>query len=99
MINILGVKYDIRETQLDYDTLGRCNRYSKVIELNKDLADICECKESIDVIKAQVLRHEILHAAFHECGLSKYAEDESLVELLAIQFPKIIQAMKEGEAL
>lgn len=43
--------------------------------------------------------HEIIHAYLWESGLTKYALDETLVEWVAIQFPKIqatVKAVKKG---
>ncbi len=34
-------------------------------------------------------RHEILHAFFYECGLVQYYQDETLVEFIATQYPKL----------
>ena len=36
----------------------------------------------------QVLRHEMVHAMFYECGLTDYMRDETLVEALACIYPK-----------
>ena len=103
MINILGTQYkienDTSSAMDDYD--GLCDRDAKIIITSFD--DKCKaderCTKNYEEFKRRILRHEIMHAVFHECGLSKYAQDEILVELLATQFPKIISAMKEGEAL
>lgn len=103
MINILGAQYkienDTSSAMDNYD--GVCDRDAKIITTNFDddrKADE-RCTKNYEEFKHRILRHEIMHAVFHECGLSKYAEDEILVELLAIQFPKIVAAMKEGDTL
>ena len=44
----------------------------------------------------KTVRHELFHAIFHEAGLDCYAEDEVLVDALAILFPKIEQLIKEA---
>lgn len=58
--------------------------------------------ENIEEFKKKVLRHEIIHAFFGESGLrscSEYAEDEELVDWIAIQFPKILKAFEQVGAL
>ena len=41
----------------------------------------------------RVLRHEMVHAFMHECGLSNYAKDEQLTEFLAQQLDKMWEIM------
>ena len=50
-------------------------------------------------LKNKVLRHEIVHAFFHESGCSEWTNDENLVEWIAIQVPKMAKAMKEAGAI
>lgn len=45
---------------------------------------------------SKVIRHEVLHAALHESGLTHYANDELLVEWLAVQFPKLAEIFKKA---
>lgn len=58
-------------------------------------------------LEKQVLRHEIVHAFFNESGLQDsslqieggWAKNEEMVDWIALQFPKMMQAMKEAECL
>lgn len=44
--------------------------------------------------RKEVIRHELVHAFFHESGLEQYSDDEVLVAWIAQQFPKIDCAVK-----
>jgi len=106
IINILGTDYEIKsQTEKENIKLvgadGICEFFSKEIILD-------EFKQSesklanLEKYKYQVLRHEVIHAFFHESGLdisSDYARNEELVDWIAIQFPKIYRAFKELEVL
>ena len=93
MINILGTEYIVRlceESQMqDKDNYGECDRYSKVIKINADAFEGENLTNDIEGVVDKTIRHEILHAIFHEAGLDCYAEDEILVDALAILYPKI----------
>lgn len=98
MINILGTDYDLimaYEKQMqDKDNDGECDRYAKVIRINKDAFEGENLTDNIDEAMDKVIRHELFHAIFHEAGLDCYAEDEILVDALAILYPKIEKIME-----
>lgn len=108
-VNILGTEYEVSIHSVEEDPklehcVGYCEQYSKKIVLSdmavaeKDVMAV----ENIDEFKKKVLRREIIHAFFGESGLrscSEYAEDEELVDWIAIQFPKILKAFNEVGAL
>ena len=96
-INILGVQYQIKR---DKDTIerliqegldGECDLYEKIIYIKPS----CHMLSAEDTLESrterynEVLRHEIIHAIFHESGLSQYEDDETLVDFIALQFPKM----------
>lgn len=93
-LNILGVEYkvvfynDRNFPKVGYD--GLCNSVSKTISirLKKD-----------KTLQNEVLRHEIIHAFFHESGLTDYENDEVLVEWVAMQFPKMKKVIANSEVL
>ena len=95
IISVLGEDYSILyDDDTDTDTYGICERYSKEIIIYEKAftgADTCKC---VDMAKEKTLRHELLHAIFHEAGLDEYSEDETLVDCLAILYPKIQQIME-----
>lgn len=102
-INILGTDYKLKTMSEDqYPKLklisayGLCEQYTKELIINKRMDE----KEEKDVellhkAKEKVIRHEIVHAFIHESGLSEYFHDETIIEWLAVQIPKIAKAMKE----
>ena len=104
-INILGTEYQIL-TQSEYENPklrecnGLCEQYSKKIILNdfQTQKDDVMCVENPDEFMKKVLRHEIFHAFFGESGLrscSEFAENEELVDWLAIMSPKIFRIFQE----
>lgn len=93
-VNILGVEYSIL-TYSDKDFPkegydGLCDLLKKEILLRE--------KDDANVAK-QILRHEIIHGFFHESGLASYGADETLVDWIAVQFPKLQKAFEQGEKI
>lgn len=66
-----------------------------------------ESDEYCDLVEKEVLRHEIIHAFFNESGLQSsafaydgsWAKNEEMVDWIAIQYPKMMKAMKEADCL
>ena len=103
-IDILGTPYNIKFcTDKEYPKLesrgadGLCEQYSKEIIIRTGYEDDPDCFSNITDYREKVLRHEIFHAIFHECGLDKYSDDETLVNFLAIQYPKIKAIMDKAK--
>lgn len=99
-INILGTDYEIIEQtaeenhKLD-DNNGICEQWSKKIIIDSNILKPHKLLvEQPELYKNKVLRHEIIHAFFHESGLSEYRNDETLVDYLAMQLPKIVKLMQ-----
>ena len=83
------------------DANGLCEMYSHKIVL-RNIKEEPECFENLEAFKRKVIRHEVVHAFFAESGLrnnSEYAENEELVDWIAIQFPKMLKVMGELEVL
>lgn len=104
-IDILGQEYNLRLlTEKEFPKLvsakasGLAELYSKQLIINKD--DTEEDGETFDNLKEytnKVIRHEIIHAYFHEAGLDHYCRDEHLVDWMAIQLPKMAKTIKHVE--
>lgn len=102
-IDILGTSYEIirqteEENQKLKDANGLCEIYSKKIVLREINEDDPNNYENIEAWKNKTFRHEIIHAFFAESGLRNncsFAEDEELVDWIAIQFPKILQVFEK----
>ena len=103
-IDILGTPYNIKfATSKEYskfdirDADGLAELYSKEIYIRTGYEDDPNCFNNITEYREKVLRHEILHAIFHECGLDKYSNDEDLVNFLALQYNKIVDIMNKAK--
>ncbi len=99
VVDILGTPYFVKE---DTEALklinadGECQAYSKTIryrELDDFLFGVASLTEKRER-RREVIRHEIVHAFFHESGLEQYSDDEVLVAWIALQFPKISRAVE-----
>lgn len=92
---IMGVEYTVKlctpKEQPKFATLsanGLCEPYEKALYINIEDAEDKDVFEKINLYYLQVLRHEMVHAMFFECGLTDYMRDETLVEALACIYPK-----------
>lgn len=98
-INILGTQYNIKiGNESEYPKLkenyGYCDPTTKEIVVSnfKSEKENLNSVDNLEYFKAKVLRHEIIHAAFYESGLSEcsdFANNEELVDWIALQFPKL----------
>ena len=104
-VSILGTEYEIIEQTEEQNpklrlrnSNGLCEIYSHRIILNADVQEDELTYENFQEYKKKVLRHEIIHAFFAESGLrgnSEYAENEELVDWIAIQLPKINKVLQQ----
>ena len=107
-INVLGTEYKIifendeKEIRLK-ENWGFTDYHTKEIYIRNDIDKETNdsCKNLID-FKKKVLRHEILHAFLYESGLREnskstmaWAENEEMVDWIAIQFPKLLDVYKK----
>ena len=61
-----------------------------------------DSKKDMAAVKRNIIRHELIHAFLYESGLdvnSKWGTDETLVDWIALQFPKMEKAFKEADCL
>lgn len=108
-VNILGTEYQIlqqnkRENPKLENANGLCEQYAKKIVLSTfdDAKQDVMCVEKLEEFEKKVLRHEIIHAFLGESGLrgnSEWAENEEMVDWIAIQFPKILAVFQKAGAL
>ena len=105
--NIMGVEYTVKlctpKEQPKFTSLsatGLCEPYEKALYINIEGAEDEDAFEKVHLYYLQVLRHEMVHAMFYECGLTDYMRDETLVEALACIYPKAMNDFaKAGIAL
>lgn len=101
---ILGTEYNLikgDETLKEINADGECQNYSKIIRIRSP-KDMLLPEDSDDVKKKrykEVLRHEVVHAFFNECGLDSYSNDEQLIDWIAVQFPKMLKVFQEHECV
>ena len=106
-INVLGTAYDVSfSCEHDDPRLsgidGYCDATTKQCVVDSLNGVIQNAKGNLPEYKKQVLRHELIHAFFFESGLEgccAWANDESAVDWIAIQFPKLMEAFKAADAL
>lgn len=103
-MNIFGTEYRLIDDQsiLEKNGLdGECLTYDKTINvrLAEKMLEPIDGEEAKEKRHKEVMRHEIIHAAFFESGLPDYCSDETLVNWLAIQFPKLVTLFKENNCL
>lgn len=108
-INVLGTEYTITYANETEDELletcdGYCDMTVKRIVIAAKRED-CELV-NYEWLRRKVLRHEIIHAFLIESGVhvcyephEDHGHDEFIVDWIAIQFPKLLAAFKEAEAL
>lgn len=107
-VNILGTEYTVEVASKKEDKFlencdGYCDKTSKrIVVTTKD--DDCEI-EIFEEYQKKCIRHEIVHAFLIESGLQEnfrhqeWGHEETMVDWIAIQFPKILQAFKEADCL
>ena len=102
-VNILGTEYTIQESTESKDATlqgkdGYCDTTVKlcvVEEMNERKPGM---KLDLSMYKKAVTRHEIIHAFLYESGLeicSDWAQNEEMIDWIAIQFPKIQKVFVE----
>ena len=100
---IMGVEYTVKlctpKEQPKFTSLsatGLCEPYEKDLYINIEDAEDKDAFEDVDLYYLHVLRHEMVHAMFFECGLTDYMRDETLVEALACIYPKAMDDFKKA---
>lgn len=105
IVSILGTEYTIEERTRNDDPFlkdvdGYCDKTSKLIVVDNSPDD--SELDDYEVYKQKVLRHEIIHAFLFESGLHenfshpKSGHDETYVDWIAVQFPKILEVFKKA---
>lgn len=105
-INILGTEYTVNiveeHKKIDNIRLGFTDFSTKEIIVGKLSYDEENSIENLEYFQNKILRHEIVHAFLYESGLNEntdWAENEEIVDWIAIQFPKLNKLFKELKIL
>ena len=107
-VNVLGMEYSIVIADESEDKLlvgadGYCDKTTKRIGIHTE-GKSCELG-CFEVYQKKVLRHEIIHAFMFESGIAEnfehkqFGQEETLVDWIAIQFPKMLEAFKQADCL
>ena len=111
VVNVLGTEYEVYLDVADEDDKvlemlsGYCDKTTKRIIVAKPG---CECNlGNVKEYLKYILRHELVHAFLFESGISGdtvwdingQEHPEHMVEWIAMQFPKILRAFQEVDAL
>ena len=107
-INILGTEWTIEHRDADKDQM--LDTRDGYTDPSVNLIVLANKRKDDDVlnfadIQKRVLRHEIIHAFLFESGLGanyehcKYGHEETMVDWIALQFPKILKIFDEVECL
>ena len=105
-VNVLGAKYSLIESNSTKDVVlndkdGYCDTSIKVCVVDEMNITDPNAKKNLPEYKKAVKRHELIHAFLYESGLDtqSWANNEEMVDWIAIQFPKMLQAFKDAEAI
>ena len=112
-VNILGTDYEIiKGSEKEYPRLKVCDGYTdasikRIVILDYDTLEKNDAHiKDFSVLEKQVIRHEIIHAFFHESGLwvnsndvEQWAMNEEMIDWIALQFPKMYQAFKDANCI
>lgn len=102
IVNILGAKYKIYERSQEQDELlkdcdGYCDKTIRTIVVTTNNINLGNFEE----YRKKILRHEIIHAFLFESGLQEnfehrgWGHEETMVDWVACQFPKILEVYKK----
>lgn len=104
-VNILGTKYRIVQSDSGEDVVlekadGYCDCTTKTIVI-RDVLPTSNSVGDLESYRKRVVRHELIHAFLFESGLAgeSWAGNEEIVDWIANQFPKLLQAFKKVNAL
>lgn len=108
-INILGSEWDVEYRNADIDPIlqdengGYTDPSINLIVISNKGKD--DNVVDFGKIQKRYLRHEIIHAFLFESGLGfnlehcKFGHEETMIDWIAIQFPKILKAFKDADCL
>lgn len=109
MYGVERVPYETDAYMFANGLSGYCEHYAhhiKVLQFDTHPDYKDDAPETIAAAEKETIRHEIIHAFLYESGLAQnsatidaWATNEEMVDWLAIQLPKIIQACRDADAL
>lgn len=104
-IDVLGVPYAVINGDRSKDSCldkadGYCDHTIKTCVIDT-LLKTSDSLGDLDAYRKQVIRHELVHAFLFESGLGaeSWGCNEEIVDWIAFQFPKMLRAFEEADAL
>lgn len=101
-VNVLGTEYTLTESNECMDEYlqdrdGYCDTSTKECVVDEMRATEPGMKKNLPEYKKAVQRHELIHAFLFESGMDScsWAQNEEMVDWIAIQFPKMLKAFEE----
>lgn len=103
-IEIIGVPYEVMlETEEENPKLesndGLCEIYAKQIILDISCRNNKNNYDNMNEYYQRLIRHEVFHAIFAEIGNIEWCKDETLVDTLAMLYPRIEEIMKQARKI
>lgn len=106
-INVLGTDYAVKviDPSQDDKLHGKRDGYTdtsiKVCVIDNMQDESPDNKANLQEYMKGVIRHELIHAFLFESGLDavSWAPNEEMIDWIAIQFPKLLKAFEEADAL
>lgn len=107
-LNILGAEWNVEYRNADADLLLKENdgytdlSVKRIVIANK--RENCSIQD-YKYMQRENLRHEIIHAFLFESGLgfnfehNEFGHEETMIDWISIQFPKILEVFKEADCL
>lgn len=104
-VNVLGTEYEIGISNSKEDAM--LNHADGYVDFTTQKIIVAEIEQTAETVKnieeyqKKVTRHELIHAFLYESGLSvsSWADNEEMIDWLAIQFPKINAAFEKLEII
>ena len=104
-VNVLGTEYEVVKMDENDDPYlknadGYCDHTIRTCVIGDFKPDPKSVKD-LNAYTKKVIRHELTHAFLFESGLaeSSWAGNEEIVDWIAFQFPKMLQAFIEADAI
>ena len=106
-INVLGTEYSLNLVDPDHDPKlkdqrdGYTDTSIKVCVIDSMQEEHPDNKANLAEYRKSVIRHELIHAFLFESGLDvcSWANNEEMVDWLAIQFPKMQKAFEQANCI
>lgn len=104
-VNILGTDYEVFESNKKEDKLlksadGYCDHTEHKCIID-ELVPNAKSVGNMDAYRQKLIRHELIHAFLFESGLGaeSWGTNEEMVDWIAFQFPKMLEAFKWASAI